>query len=102
MNEKDFGCIKFKLGNLIVEKGISKSKLAHRAEMQRTQLNNYCNGKVTRIDTVVLSRLCTVLECNVEDIIEFVPAVHTESAQAHPDPQIQTDNAAQTCIEQQQ
>lgn len=74
MMEHDFGYIKIKVNELIEEKGISKNKLTHRAEMQRTQLNQYCNGDITRLDTAVLARLCAALECKIEDILEFVPA----------------------------
>lgn len=74
MQEQDFGYIKIKVNELIEKKGISKNKLAHRAEMQRTQLNQYCNNEITRLDTAVLARLCTALECNIEDILEFIPA----------------------------
>lgn len=45
--EEDYGYIKIKLEDLIKENEISKNKLAHRAELQRTQLNQYCNGTVT-------------------------------------------------------
>lgn len=44
--EEDYGYIKIKLEDLIKENEISKNKLAHRAELQRTQLNQYCNGTV--------------------------------------------------------
>ena len=71
MNEH--GKIIIKLDEMIKKSGISKNKLSHRAEMQRTQLNNYCNNEVTRLDTDVLARLCTVLNCKIEDLIEFVP-----------------------------
>ncbi len=74
MNEQDFGYIRIKVDELIESKGISKNKLAHRAEMQRTQLNQYCNNEITRLDTAVLARLCTALDCKIEDILEFVPA----------------------------
>ena len=74
MNEHDFGYIKIKVIELIETKGISKNKLAHRAEMQRTQLNQYCNNEITRLDTAVLARLCTALDCKIEDILEFVPS----------------------------
>jgi putative transcriptional regulator len=52
---------------------MSKNKLSHRAEMQRTQLNNYCNNEVTRLDTDVLARLCTALDCSIGELLEFVP-----------------------------
>lgn len=74
MEEYNFGYIKIKVDDLIKEKGLSKNKVAHRAEMQRTQLNLYCSNKVTRLDTAVLARLCTALDCRIEDLLEFIPA----------------------------
>lgn len=68
-----YGSIKIKLDHLIQKAGISKNKLCHRTEMQRTQLNNYCNNTITRLDTDVLSKLCTVLRCEIGDLLEFVP-----------------------------
>lgn len=68
-----YGKIRIKLDELIRKAGISKNKLGQRAEMQRTQLNHYCKNEITRLDTDVLARLCTVLNCKIEDILEFVP-----------------------------
>ena len=68
-----YGSIKINLAELIQERGISKNKLSQRAEMQRTQLNNYCNNKISRLDIDVLARLCTVLDCEISDLLEFIP-----------------------------
>lgn len=78
MEELEYGYVRIKLKELIEEKGISKNKLAHRAEMQRTQLNQYCNNQVTRLDTYVLARICTALDCKIEDLLEFVPIEKSE------------------------
>jgi putative transcriptional regulator len=73
MDMEEYGTIRIKLDELIEKSGISKNKLSHRAEMQRTQINNYCKNNITRLDTDVLARLCTVLECQIGDLLEFVP-----------------------------
>ena len=78
MDEQNFGYIKIKLDELIKEKGISKNKLSHRAEMQRTQINQYCSNEITRLDTAVLARLCATLNCKIEDLLEYVPAAQSE------------------------
>lgn len=73
MEDLNYGSIRIKLDQMIEKQGISKNKLAHRAEMQRTQLNQYCRGSVTRLDTAVLARLCHALGCKIEDLIEYIP-----------------------------
>lgn len=75
-----YGKIIIHLDELIEKAGISKNKLSQRAEMQRTQLNHYCNNTVTRLDIDVLARLCTVLECEIGDLLEFVPYDETSCA----------------------
>ena len=36
------------------------------------QLNQYCKGSVTRLDTAVLARLCCALDCKIEDLLEYI------------------------------
>lgn len=73
MYMEQFGTIRIKLTELLEARGLSKNKLSHRAEMQRTQLNHYCNNTITRLDIDVLARLCTVLDCGIDELLEFVP-----------------------------
>jgi putative transcriptional regulator len=73
MVDVDYGQIRIKLAEFMEEQNISINKLAFRAEMQRTQLKAYMKEDVQRVDLAVLSRLCYALECNLEDLIEYVP-----------------------------
>lgn len=38
---EEYGTVRIKLNELIAQAGISKNKLSHKAEMQRSQINNY-------------------------------------------------------------
>ncbi|MGR5591161.1 helix-turn-helix domain-containing protein [Peptoniphilus grossensis] len=69
---QDFGKIIFKIDQVLEEKNISKNKLEKEANLQRTQLNSYCNNKVKRIDLETIAKICYVLECKVEDIMDYV------------------------------
>lgn len=75
---EEYGTIRIKLDELIEKAGISKNKLSHKAEMQRTQINAYCNNQITRLDIDVLSRICTVLESSIGDLLEFIPPKKAE------------------------
>ena len=68
-----YGVIKIKLSELIKKNGMSKNMLNHRTEMQRTQINRYCSNDITRLDVDVLARLCTVLDCEIGELLEFIP-----------------------------
>ena len=70
----EYGKIKIKLDEMLKQRGMSKNKLSHKAEMQRAQINNYCKNEITRLDTDVLARICTALDCKIEDILEFIPS----------------------------
>jgi len=72
-NLQRYGTIRIHLAGLIEKREISKNKLSQRAEMQRTQLNHYCcNNTVTRLDIDVLARLCTVLNCEIGELLELI------------------------------
>ena len=67
---EEYGTVRIKLNELIAQAGISKNKLSHKAEMQRSQINNYCNNRITRLDIDVLARICTVLNCSISDLLD--------------------------------
>ena len=68
-----FGKIIIKVDEQLKKSGLSKNKLCQRGELQHTQLNNFCKNNITRLDTDVLARLCRVLDCKIEDILEYIP-----------------------------
>ncbi|MFY9379883.1 MAG: helix-turn-helix transcriptional regulator [Acutalibacteraceae bacterium] len=68
---EDFGQVVFKIDQVLEDKKISKNKLEKEAKLQRTQLNSYCNNKVRRIDLQTLAKICYVLDCGIEDIMEY-------------------------------
>jgi putative transcriptional regulator len=77
---EDYGTIRIHLDELIQDAGISKNRLSHKAEMQRTQINNYCFNRITRLDVDVLARLCAVLGCQIGDLLEYVPPAPAKAA----------------------
>lgn len=59
------------LERILKDKNVSKNKVCEACRLQRTQLNNYCKSKVTRIDLDILARLCAYLDCTPNDILKL-------------------------------
>ena len=73
MIDIEFGSIRLKLDEVMKKQNISINKLAFRSEMQRTQLKAYRDNKIQRVDLSVLARLCFALDCDLHDLIEYIP-----------------------------
>lgn len=69
----NFGRVYLNLDAMIKKKGISKTQLSYRAEISHTQINRFCKNEATRIDFATLARICTVLDCDISDIIKYEP-----------------------------
>jgi len=70
----NYGNVYLRLGELIKEKGISKTQLSYRAEISLTQINRFINRDAIRIDFLTLAKFCTVLECQIDELVIFEPA----------------------------
>ncbi|MBQ9383596.1 MAG: helix-turn-helix transcriptional regulator [Ruminiclostridium sp.] len=67
--------------------GVSKYSIIKNCGLSATQLNSYCNNKVTRIDLPVLARICDFLQCGLGDILLYVPG-----EREHPHERIERDD----------
>ena len=65
------GNIVFKLQDIINKNGITKYKLSRITNIRYDTICNYCKGNVTLVNTEYLKIFCSVLNCNIQDIIEF-------------------------------
>lgn len=81
VNSSDYVEIRIHLKEILEERNISLNQLSFRAEMQRTQLRNYRDNKIQRLDIDILKRLCYVLDCDLHDLIEYIPAENSSEKQ---------------------
>ncbi len=73
MKDIEYGRIVLHIDEIMKEKNFSINKLSFRAEMERTQLKKYIRNEVQRLDISVLCRICYALDCDLHDIIEYIP-----------------------------
>ena len=60
-----------KLWKLLIDKNLKKKDLIRMAGISTNAMAKM--GKGENVSTEVLAKICTVLDCKVEDIIEFIP-----------------------------
>lgn len=73
MNVKNYGKIVIKLKNIMTEKDVSKNKLSVLTGVKFDTIQKYYNSNVYRIDVDVLAKFCFALNCEIEDIVEYLP-----------------------------
>ena len=68
----------FKLNDILRNRNISKNKLMRETNTDFKVIQRIINGELTKIDIIVLARICNFLNCQFSDIIEYYPALTTE------------------------
>ena len=69
---KDYGKVEIKLKTIMDKKNISIYQLSKLASLKHSTVKSYYNNcPITRVDLDVLSKLCYVLDCKIEDILEY-------------------------------
>ena len=63
--------IRITLDKALNNAGITRYELAKRTDIQYQIIDNYYKNKVKRYDSYVLERICSALDCKIEDIIEY-------------------------------
>lgn len=65
------GKVVFKLQYVIDKMNITKYKLSKITNIRYNTICNYCIGNVTLLNIEYLKIFCNVLNCKIEDIIEY-------------------------------
>lgn len=69
---KDFGYIDIKLDKIMTSRNITTYELSNKSGVRFQTIKKLREGKeVTRINVDVIAKLCYVLNCKVEDILEY-------------------------------
>lgn len=63
--------IKLILDKTLDRLNVSRYMLAKETGIQYQIIDNYYKNKVVRYDSYVLNRICTCLNCDISDIIEY-------------------------------
>ncbi len=64
--------VKLKLDKYLDKCGITRYELAKRTEIKFQTIDRYYKNRVVRYDNYILDRICTALECDISDIVEYI------------------------------
>lgn len=76
--DDEFGKLEIRLAELMKERELNRNQLSHKAAMSWNQIDSYYTNNITRLDVFVLCKLCTVLDCEIQDLLKFIPADKTK------------------------
>lgn len=63
--------IEISLEKILKEKNISRYELSKKTGIQYQIIDNYYKNKVVRYDSYILDKICTALDCGINDIITY-------------------------------
>ena len=64
--------IRLTVDKYLDEHGITRYELAKRTAIKFQTIDKYYKNRVVRYDNYILDRICTALDCDISDIIEYV------------------------------
>ena len=72
--------IKFKVKVMLALRGMTQKELAEKTGIRPPTISAICVGTVKHIPVDVLDKICTILDCQPAELMEYVPD-ETESVQ---------------------
>ena len=66
-----YGHLELHIEELLKEKGISKNTICKELDIPRSNFNRYCRNEFQRLDAQLICKLCSYLECGIEELIEY-------------------------------
>ena len=62
--------IRLRLDKTLKDRNISRYELAKQTGIRYQIIDNYYKNKVIRYDSYVLGKICSVLDCDISDLLE--------------------------------
>ena len=63
--------IRLTIDKYLSKRGITRYELAKKTEIKFQTIDRYYKNRVIRYDAYILDKICTALDCDISDIIEF-------------------------------
>lgn len=71
MNTSEYGCIIISIRDKMDDLKITKKEVLQKTGLKNEVFNRYYYSDIKRIDREVLAKICSVLDCDVSEIITY-------------------------------
>lgn len=75
-----YGYFKINLKQIMKDRNISRTKLSKITHIKYDIINKYYNDRCKRIDLGTIAKICSVLNCKIQDIIIYIPKIEISSS----------------------
>lgn len=65
--------IRVLLGDVLEARGLKQTELQSRTGLSYSAINELVHNKTTRLTFATLEALCDALDCDVNDLLQYVP-----------------------------
>ena len=69
----EYGAVELRLKDVLDERKMTRNQLARMIDARFEVVNKWYSGKVEKLDLDILARICYALDCEVSDIVVYVP-----------------------------
>lgn len=70
-----------KLFKLLIDKNLKKKDLCKKADISTTSVSKLAKGQ--NVNTIIIEKICIALNCNVGDIMEYIPETNENQGEKH-------------------
>ena len=71
--------IKFTLKVILAKRDMTQKELAARTKIRPSTISAMALGTIGRVPVDVIDRICTVLDCQPADLMEYIPTAPTSA-----------------------
>lgn len=67
----EYGSVKVKLAQVLDSRGITRNRLSTLTGIKYEVVDRYYQGRIERVDLDLIAKVCYVLNCKIEDLLEY-------------------------------
>lgn len=71
--DNEYGYIRVCLNDLMYERGLTIYQISKLTKIKYETIKKYYQGSCCRYDDETLAKICYVLNCEIKDIIKYIP-----------------------------